>query len=92
MVVGGNLRSEEGRVIPTPTKMAELESQDVVAELKRKSFAKEELARNQSMAVVLGREGKFVAKGAAEGKAIAVFTSGGDAQGVLSFIFSWQNF
>ena len=37
--------------------------------------------RRQSMATLMGAEGKFVAKGAHVGKAIAVFTSGGDAQG-----------
>ena len=42
----------------------------------------EDLAkRRQSMAMLMGAEGKFVAKGAHIGQAIAVFTSGGDAQG-----------
>ncbi|XP_074657068.1 ATP-dependent 6-phosphofructokinase-like isoform X2 [Tubulanus polymorphus] len=38
------------------------------------------------MALLPGREGKFVAKGTHTGKAIAVFTSGGDAQGMNSAV------
>ena len=60
--------------------MARFEDPGEVGE-RRKAFAKEDAARKRSMAYVLGREGKFVAKGSAEGKAIGVFTSGGDAQG-----------
>lgn len=56
---------------------------DAEAELKRKTFAQLDAKRKQSMATVPGREGKFVAKGAHVNKAIAVFTSGGDAQGKL---------
>ncbi|VEL22372.1 unnamed protein product [Protopolystoma xenopodis] len=33
-----------------------------------------------------GMEGKFIAKGQFEGKSIAVFTSGGDAQGMNSAV------
>ena len=39
--------------------------------------------RKPSMASVPGREGKFVGRGGNLGKSIAVFTSGGDAQGNL---------
>lgn len=49
--------------------------------VRRQAFAKADLSKKQSMAFTLGREGKFVAKGSAEGRAIGVFTSGGDAQG-----------
>ena len=38
---------------------------------------------------VPGKEGKFVAKGLHGGKAIGVFTSGGDAQGRGSYL--WNN-
>ena len=56
-------------------------------EAKRKRFA-QEAQRRRSMAYEQGREGKHVAKGIHTGKAIAVFTSGGDAQGMLG----WVNF
>ena len=39
------------------------------------------LKARQSVSCEPGMEGKFVAKGEHVGKAIAVFTSGGDAQG-----------
>ena len=48
---------------------------------KRKAFEMSTQQR-RSMCVVPGREGKFVGKGSHSGKAIAVFTSGGDAQGM----------
>ena len=60
-------------------KMAE---EDSVADLKRRSFASVPTNKRASMATVLGKEGKFVAASAHEGKAIGVFTSGGDAQGL----------
>ena len=50
-------------------------------ELRRKTFAQMEAKRKESMITTPGKEGKFVAKGSYVGKAIAVFTSGGDAQG-----------
>ena len=49
-------------------------------ELKRRKFA-QEAQRRRSIGYEPGREGKHVAKGEHAGKAIAVFTSGGDAQG-----------
>ena len=48
---------------------------------RRKEFSTEDAKRKQSMAYLPGKEGNFVAKGCNSGKAIAVFTSGGDAQG-----------
>ena len=43
--------------------------------------SKGNMDRKQSVNAVMGKEGKFVAKGSYSGKAIGVFTSGGDAQG-----------
>ena len=48
---------------------------------RRHEFSTESAKRKQSMAFLPGKEGNFVAKGCNAGKAIAVFTSGGDAQG-----------
>ena len=47
---------------------------------------RQRVERSMSMAAVPGREGKFVAKGSYHGKAIGVFTSGGDSQGLCDFI------
>jgi 6-phosphofructokinase 1 len=52
------------------------------ADIKRRSFALVPPDNRKSMAAVLGKEGKFVAASSYEGKAIGVFTSGGDAQGM----------
>lgn len=54
------------------------------SEERRRAFAKEQHSRKQSMAYVLGTELKLVQKDSARGNCIAVFTSGGDAQGRLS--------
>ena len=67
--------------------MAE-EYPDEIAELRRKLFGGMSLDHRKSMATALGMEGKFVAKGSHGGKAIAVFTSGGDAQGNSFIIFN----
>jgi len=57
--------------------------EDTVADIRRKHFAScASSDKRRSMAAVLGKEGKFVAASAHEGKAIGVFTSGGDAQGM----------
>ncbi|ELU13881.1 hypothetical protein CAPTEDRAFT_175923 [Capitella teleta] len=45
-----------------------------------------ERKRKQSINIEPGKEGKFVAKGLHGGKAIGVFTSGGDAQGMNSAV------
>ena len=62
------------------------EAKDRVAELRRQAFVHTDSDRRRSMAYEVGREGKFVAKGGNQGKAIAVFTSGGDAQGLTASI------
>jgi hypothetical protein len=51
------------------------------AEEKREKFQAEAADRRQSIMPTLGKEGKFIAKNCFAGKTIAVFTSGGDAQG-----------
>ena len=85
------LRTEElsaavdhGANIP---KMEHEEAKDRVAELRRQAFVHTNSDRRSSMAYEVGREGKFVAKGGNQGKAIAVFTSGGDAQGLTASIY-----
>ena len=55
------------------------------SEAKRKAFAQMEAKRKQSLFMTPGKEGKFVAKGSYVGTAIAIFTSGGDAQGKTIF-------
>jgi len=61
--------------------MSDTEQPDI-AEIRRRMYGSRSLDQRKSMATVLGNEGKFVAKGSYAGKAIAVFTSGGDAQGM----------
>ncbi len=73
--------------------MAQAESRDSVgplAEGKRQAFAQAGPEKSRSMAYVQGKEGKFVAKNQGAGKSIAVFTSGGDAQGLLHFKLIFQ--
>ena len=62
------------------------EASDRVTELhvRRQAFVESDLDRRRSIMVEIGREGKFVAKGGNFGKSIAVFTSGGDAQGLTA--------
>ncbi|GAB6028388.1 hypothetical protein CHUAL_002554 [Chamberlinius hualienensis] len=45
-------------------------------------MAGHQLSRLESIAGILGKEGKFIASGTQKGKCIAVFTSGGDSQGM----------
>jgi 6-phosphofructokinase 1 len=52
------------------------------AEEKREKFQSETADRRQSIMPTMGQEGKFIAKNCFAGKTIAVFTSGGDAQGM----------
>ena len=69
-----------GYLYPAPNMDPEYPS-----ELKREAFAsppRGKLQKKQSMAYVPGREGKFIGRGTDTGKAIGVFTSGGDAQGL----------
>ena len=75
---------DHGANIP---KMEHEEAKDRVAELRRQAFVHTNSDRRGSMAYEVGREGKFVAKGGNQGKAIAVFTSGGDAQGLTASIY-----
>lgn len=63
-------------------KMAEEENGADIT--RRQQFAALSADKRKSMAAVLGKEGKFVAASAFEGKSIGVFTSGGDAQGNIS--------
>ena len=65
----------------------EQEDRDELAGLKRKAFQLSEVEKRKSMAFEVGKEGKFVAKGGNMGKAIAVFTSGGDAQGLTASFY-----
>lgn len=44
--------------------------------------------RRQSIGVTVGKEGKQIAKNSFSGKTLAVFTSGGDAQG--TYTREWQ--
>lgn len=56
--------------------------------VKKRQRFKEDAQRRLSLAYEIGKEGKFVAKGTHSGKSIAVFTSGGDAQGMVNlFLF-----
>ena len=57
------------------------ESSEDELQRRRYEFSTEDAKRKQSLAYLPGKEGNFVAKGCEEGKVIAVFTSGGDAQG-----------
>lgn len=43
--------------------------------------------RKDSIWIETGREGQELAAGSAAGKALGVFTSGGDSQGIFSPIF-----
>ena len=69
-------------------KMEMTEEIDQIADVKRRNYAELEPQKKESMATVPGVEGKSVAKGVHVGKSIAVFTSGGDAQGIIAFICS----
>ena len=40
--------------------------------------------RRMSVQVIPGKEGKHVARGTPSGKAIAIWTSGGDSQGIIT--------
>ncbi|CAD5112535.1 unnamed protein product [Dimorphilus gyrociliatus] len=53
-------------------------AKEIQANSKRSSFGAE---KKMSVCLTMGNEGKTVEKGAHIGKSIAVFTSGGDAQG-----------
>lgn len=60
--------------------------EEVTGEEMAQSRQQPDRKRKQSIMYVPGKEGKFVAKGTYEGKAIGVFTSGGDAQGKWSLV------
>ncbi len=72
---------ERARLRDPKMAQAHDEAADELSDMKRKAYQQSTTAKKASMAYEVGREGKFVAKGASSGKAIAVFTSGGDAQG-----------
>jgi len=55
----------------------------MTAEVRREQFKSETSTVRQSIVPTLGKEGKFIDKDCYAGKTIAVFTSGGDAQGMI---------
>lgn len=60
-----------------------MESKETALKTRKSTFQniRAEFTRKDSVMAVPGREGAYVEKGSYQGRAVGVFTSGGDAQG-----------